>query len=68
MKKFNQLAKKRLLEIFLSGIKTQVAIKFLNFFFFFFFPKKLSLALKWLNTGNWNGNVLQGKINADVIF
>ena len=35
MKKFNQLAKKKLLKIFLSNIKTKLAIKFpkKNFFF-----------------------------------
>ena len=41
MKKFNQLAKKKkkILQNFLSSIKTKVAIKFLNFFFFFFFTE-----------------------------
>ena len=42
-KNFNQLTKKKkkkILKIFLSSIKTKVAIKFLeNFFFFFFFAK-----------------------------
>ena len=37
MKNFNQLAKKKLLKIFLSSIKTKVAIKFLKKLFFFFF-------------------------------
>ena len=37
MKKFNQLAEKKLLKIFLSSIKTTVAIKF---------PKKIFLSAK----------------------
>ena len=35
MKKFNQLAKKKRLKIFLSSIKTKVAIKFPKKTFFF---------------------------------
>ena len=34
MKKFNQLAKKKILKMFLSSRKTKVAKKFPNFFFF----------------------------------
>ena len=41
MKKFNQLAKKKLFKIFLSSIKTKVAIKF---------PKKL-----FFSAENWLG-------------
>ena len=48
MKKFNQLAKKKLLKIFLTSIKTKVATKFPNFFFFFFFFLKIGLDLKGL--------------------
>ena len=57
IKKFNQLAlkkkkkKKKLLKIFLSRIKTKVAIKFPKerfFFFFFFFLPKIVLGLKGL--------------------
>ena len=51
-KKFNQLAKKELLKIFLSSIKTKVTIKFLKvyflFYFFFFFLPKIRLTLKEL--------------------
>ena len=39
MKKVNQLAKKKLLQIYLYRIKTKVAITFPNFFFFFFFAE-----------------------------
>ena len=39
MKTFKQLAKKKLLKIFLSGIKTKVAITFLKQTFFFFFTE-----------------------------
>ena len=40
MKNLNQLAKKHYLKIYLSSIKTKVAIKFPEFFFFFFFLAK----------------------------
>ena len=48
MKKFNQLAKNKLLKIFLSTIKTKVAIKFPKKLFFFLLkiglvPKRLIL-------------------------
>ena len=46
MKKFNQLAKKKLLKIFLSSIRTKVAIKFLKKTFF---RSKIGLALKGVN-------------------
>ena len=47
MKNFNQLAKKKLLKIFLSSMQTKVAIKFPKKLFFFFLPK-IGLALKGL--------------------
>ena len=50
MKKINPLAKNNYLKLYLSSIKTKVAIKFpkKSFFFFFFFLPKIGLTLKGL--------------------